>query len=625
MSSEFPDVWQFGEFRLDVRRKVLSQGEHSVAMPLKQLEVLSMLVRNRGELVTKEEILDEIWEDSFVEESNLSRHIYLLRKTLKDLGADGLIENVPRRGYRFTGEAREVEAEQVVLEKHTRTRTLIEIQDETRSTRSYLRPMTLAAIGVFLVGVSVVAALVYVGSEQSAPPIRSMAVMPFKTLSSDPNASQMGGGLADILTTRLSNIRELRVRPSNAVAVPENEDAVTAGNRLQVDGILEGTIYHLGERVRVTARLIRVSDASIVWTGEFEKLKRDELQLQNDLALQIVPALRLNLSSGERDALAKRYTESSDAYELYLKGRYEWNKRSMPGMVEAQRLFRNAIAADPSFALAYVGLADTLLMHQPMAHEAFAAVSRALELDPSLGEAHASLGFYLMFYEWNWKRADAEFRLAVELNPSYPTAHHWYATLLAIKGQLEPAKSEMHKALELNPTSANFLADLGQLYYFSGDYVEAERYCLRALEVDHDFMLGHEYLYYVYLKTGKYENAVTEIAKADEINGAFTIDRGKKSEQVDRHSRVFRETGLTGYLEFRFPGTPTAPETFYLYAAKHALLGETDKALDYLEKSTNARMFLSAFLKADPVFEPLRSEPRYKEILRKMGLAETSG
>ncbi len=610
--------WQFGEFRLDAVRKVLRHREMVIDMPLKEIELLCMLVRSQGELVTKTELLDEIWEDSFVGESNLSRHIYLLRKTLKSAGADeGLIENVPRRGYRFAGDVTAIEPDEIFVEKHTRTRTLIELQDENDRPRAHVAGYL--AFALILTTAAVFFGYQYFRSDEPAA-IRSLLVLPFKVAGDGETSPHAGAGLADILTTRLSHVRNVQVRPASSAFGVESQDPLTIGNRLQVDAVLEGSIYYFNERVRVTARLIRISDASVVWTGEFEKLKKDELQLQNDLALQIVPALAANLSGGERDALTKQYTLNADAQDLYLKGRYEWNKRSVPGMIEAQRLFRNAIASDPNFTLAYVGLADTLLTNEPAALEAHMLVNKALELDPDLAEAHASRGFYLMFFEWQWNEAEGSFKRSLELNPNYPTAHHWYATLLAIKGDTEAAKAEMRRALELNPLSYNFLADLGQLYYFSGEYREAEQYCLRALEIYPDFSLAHEYLHYVYLKTGEYDKAVLEITRADEINAAFEHNDGKGYAPFDKSGDIFRRGGINEYLTLRYPGTPLETESFYLYAKKHAFIGENERALDLLEKSTEARKFLSAFVKADPVFEQLRSEPRYHQILRKMGL-----
>ncbi len=619
MSDVSTEQWQFGEFRLDARRKVLKRGDKTVAMPLKELRVLCMLVSSRGELVTKNELLEEVWEDAFVDESNLSRHIYRLRKTLKDLGADDLIENVPRRGYRFTGDVRAIDPDEIFVEKRTQTQTRIEFRDES-SGRSMVRSRTVLFSAVALI----IGATAFFGFQYSrpeaSPEIKSLAVLPFKVAGDAGTYPHAGVGLADILTTRLSNLKNVTLRPVSAALALDGQDSIATAERLQVDAVLEGSIYYFDERVRVTAKLIRLSDLSVVWAGEFEKQKKDELQLQNDLALQIVPALAVNLSGGERDAITKQYTQNADAYELYLKGRYEWNKRSLPGMIEAQRLFRNSIAADPNFSLAYVGLADTLLTHQPSRDEAAILIAKALELDPSLSEAHASRGFYLMFMAWQWDEAEAAFKRSIELNPNYATAHHWYATLLAIKGETAAAKSEMHRALELNPVSYNFLADLGQLYYFSGDYPAAKKYCLQALEIYPDFSFAHEYLHSIYLKTGEFEKAVAEIEKADEINGNFLSGSSMNSESLRRREAVFHESGIGDYLELRHPGIPHEVSAFYLYAKKHAFLGENEKALEYLEKSIDSRQFLSAFLKADPVFESLRAEPRYQKILEKMGL-----
>ncbi len=621
MSTEFPDLWQFDEFRLDVRRKVLWHRDEAVAMPLKELEVLSMLVRSRGELVTKNELLDEIWADSFVEESNLSRHIYLLRKTLKDFGAaDGLIENVPRRGYRFAGDVHVIEPDEIHVERRTRTRTLIEFQDQKSPSRPLTRFVAFAAIAVMFVGVSAFFAARYLGDDAADTQIRSIAVLPFNTLGAGTEGEHTGAGLADILVTRLSSIKALKVRPAIATVGLGAQSASAAGEKLQVDAVLEGTIFYAGERVRLTARLVRTRDAAVIWSGEFEKLRSEELQLQNELAMRMVPVLALNLSSGERDALDKTYTQSADAYDLYLRGRHEWNKRSTPGMIEAQRLFRNAIAADPSFSLAYVGLADALLTHQPSRNEAAMLIAKALELDANLAEAHASRGFYLMFMEWQWDGAEVAFKRSLELNPNYATAHHWYATLLAIRGQTEEAKVEMHRALELNPLSYNFLADLGQLYYFSGDYAAAEKYCVKALEIYPDFSFGHEYLHYIYLKTGEFDKAVAELEKADYINSAYNHGSSGKSEMQKKLNTAFQTTGIGEYFEERYPGIPFEPHAYYLYAKKYAFLGEDEKALEYLEKSIDTRQFLSAFLRADPLFERLHSDPRYQKILQKIGL-----
>jgi tetratricopeptide (TPR) repeat protein len=314
------------------------------------------------------------------------------------------------------------------------------------------------------------------------------------------------------------------------------------------------------------------------------------LSLQSEIALQIAETLALNLTGNERNVLTKRYTESPDAYHLYVKARNEWNKRSYPGIIEAQRLFRNAIERDPNFALAYVGLADTIATGTNST-EATMAIEKALEIDPNLGEAHASLGFLKMFHGRQWPEAEKAFKHAVELNPNYATARHWYATLLAIKGETASAKTEMRRALEINPLSHNFLADLGQIYYFSGEYVEAKEYCNKALEIYPDFVFAHQYLHYIYLKTGEYDRAIEEIIKTDKLNSAFSNAPAKEKERLEARLDGYRQGGIKGYMERRFPGTPQDPGSFYFYAIKHAFLGEKDKALDYLEKANAARTF----------------------------------
>lgn len=627
MSEEFSGIWQFGEFRLDVHRKVLRHLDRTVSMPLKELEVLSMLVRQRGELVTKEELLNEIWEDSYVEESNLTRHIYLLRKTLKELGAaDGLIENVPRRGYRFTGEVNAVEADEIILERRTQTRTLIEFHDDTKpqSRVSRARSIALSSAAVLLIVVAAFLGYRFSGNSQPSVEIRSLAILPFKTIDADRPGSNSGMGLTDVLITRLSNIRDLKVRPTTAVAGLTDEDSANASERLHVDALLEGTIVYSGDRVRVTARLIRTADNHTMWTGEFEKLRSEELQLQNDLALQLVKSLAVELSGTERDAVARKFTDSVDAYELYVRGRHEWNKRTGPAMIEAARLFRNAIAADPNFALAHAGLADTTAMNQAESLQTTAAIEKALELDPNLAEPHATKGFLLTFYDRDWARAEAEFKRSLELKPNYATAHHWYATLLAIQGKTDEAKVEMHRALEIDPLSHNFIADLGQIHYFAGEYAEAERHCLRALELYPDFAFAHQYLYYIYLKTGDHDRAIEEIIKAERITSTLNNASAKQEEALENMEaetrKAYRQRGINGYLERNLEADRQDPQNFYFYAIKYTLIGENEKALDYLERSTELKMFLSAFIKADPIFERLHTEPRYQRLLRKMGL-----
>lgn len=633
MNTEPKQILEFGKFRLDVGQKILWHEREEVSMPLKELEVLCLLVENQGKLVSKNEILDKIWTDSFAGENNLSRHIYLLRKTLRDFGADNLIENVPRRGYRFSGAVNSISNGEMVVEKHTRTQTLIEFEEEGKEieerknaekNKKYL--LAFSAVAALLAVLVSGAAFFNYQNRQSAASIseiKTIAVLPFKSINSDGQNDHRGLGLADVLITRLSSIKEISVRPASAVVSFENQesDSISFGQKLNVDAVLEGTIYQTNENVRVSARLLKVSDQTVIWTGQFEKSAADEFRLQNEIALQVADALRINLSRTERNALSKNLTENEDAYQFYLRGRYEWNKRTWQGMIDAERLFRNAIERDPNFALAYVGLADTLAING--SEQAFEAANKALELDADLAEPHATLGFLKTFHHWQWQDAENEFRKSIELNPNYGSAHHWYAELLAIQGRHEQAKTEMRKALEINPLSHNYLADLGQIYYFNREYKEAEEYCRKALEIYPDFEFAHNYLFDIYLKTGEYDKAVESKIAADKIYSTFanqTAERQKQIEtELDAKRKIYRNGGIYKFMKARVGETQDG-NVCYVVARNQAFLGEKEKALDCLEKAFAGRSFLSAFVKADPVFDDLRNEPRYRKILRGMNL-----
>jgi len=291
-------------------------------------------------------------------------------------------------------------------------------------------------------------------------------------------------------------------------------------------------------------------------------------------------------------------------------------------MVEAQRLFRNAVEKDPNFALAYCGLADTLAMSSNW-HEAHFAVKRALEIDPKLGEAYASDGFIRMFRDWDWNGAEASFRRSLEINSGNATSHHWYATLLSIRGRLDEAKSEMQFALDINPVSYNYLADMGQLYYFSGEHETARQYCDRSLQINPDFQFAHEYLYFIGLKTGNFEQAIEEGIKADKINGTLVTANGNvvpNDREYERLRSSFRDKKLRGFLDAKYGTTATHPNSYYFFAIKHSLLGENRQAIEFLERASEARTFLTAFIKANPIFEDLHDEPRFQAILKKMAL-----
>jgi tetratricopeptide (TPR) repeat protein len=318
------------------------------------------------------------------------------------------------------------------------------------------------------------------------------------------------------------------------------------------------------------------------------------------------------LTKEEKQQLAKRYTESPAAYEAYLKGLYFWNQRTIVGMRKAIEYFQEAIDKDPNFALGYVGLADAYLIDNPP--RAQSPLRKALELDDTLGEAHASSGFNSLFWRWAWNDAEREFKLAIGLAPNYPTAHQWYANYLAVTGQLDEAKAEMRQALELDPLSPNMHADLGQIHYFAHEYDQAIAECRKALEIDANFFFAHKYLFAAYLQKGLYSEAVEEYLKAG-IAGGLT------PATIAALRRAYAESGWPGFLhaklQFEKQDNQRSPaQTAIIYTK----LGDKARAIELLERAYDESDFFLTFIKVEPMYDDLRAEPRFQDLLRRMKL-----
>ncbi|HET8677365.1 MAG TPA: tetratricopeptide repeat protein [Blastocatellia bacterium] len=659
MAKQINHLYEFGAIRLDATNRLLYKNGEQLSVQLRAIETLLVLVENARAVVSKDTLLDRVWVDVAVEEGALKRNISVLRKALGEEGR--FIETLPKRGYRLMAEVTErweeipaytVEGEssEIVLERRASLRITqdeeitdasdpqTELSSDPKNFPSEpiswlalissLRRHSLPLLAASTVALLAVFLLLWVNlnthSEAKSAPLKSIAVLPFKNFVGSPD-EHFGIGMADVLITRLSSIKDLNVRPTSAVLKFNNleQDPIAAGLGLGVEGVLEGSIHRAGDHVRVTARLVRVSDQAPIWAGYFDERAGYLLSIQNMISQQVTDSLALSLTSGEKDGLAKPYTESADAYQLYVKGRYHWNKRNAEGMAQAESYFRKAIERDPNFALAYLGLADTLSMKNGY-NESEYAIERALELDDHLGEAYASRGFWKMFKGWRWSDAEADFKRAIELKPGYGTAHQWYATLLAITGRVEEAKAEMRRALEIDPTSHNYLADMGQMHYFAREYDEAETYCRKALEVYPDFVFAHVYLIYVYIAKGEDDKAFEASLKANKaLHPSTTYLKPGEMPADERANREFyRRAGLKGVWRESIKN-PYSPQGFSYYALLHyyALLGEKEEALDAMEEAYKARDFLLPFVNVDPLYDGLRSEPRFQAMLRRIGLA----
>jgi DNA-binding winged helix-turn-helix (wHTH) protein/TolB-like protein len=629
---------EFDEFRLDLEKKVLWHSDEPVALPAKAVEVLCELVEKRGEVVTKDELLDHVWPDSFVEESVLSQNIHHLRKALKKLQVNGNpIQTIPRRGYRFAADVRDV-GETVLLEREIIERELFaEVSedslrdlslniDASRSSLSKTRSSILFASFISTAAIlSIGLALWWWAQPTSVAAvnnIKSVAVLPLKTLNEKDQNSTLALGLTDSLIGRLGRLNKFAVRPFSAVDKynESGKDAIAFGRELRADSVLEGTIQQVDDRVRVNLRLIDVRDGTQLWTDSFDESESDVLKLQDSISHRVARVLLLRLTPNESELLAKKPTSNPEAYRLYLAGRDRWYKRDWSP--DANEFYRRAIELDPNFALAYLGIADqyAFTYETSMAEE---KLNKAIELDPTLHEAHATRGFLQTFHQWDWQGAERSFGRALELAPNSSKAHHWYGVYLSIRGRIDDAEREMEKALELDPTALVVMTDLAELYYFKRDYDRAETELQKVLTIDPTFINARMHLAKVrYKKGGSYflEEAAFALfmqKRRKELGFAQEFDTSRLEHLLaNKDETTLRENSLKSIVASI--GKPGAALTLARY---YSVVGNKEMAVDALARALESKTFILPFIAVDPLWDPLRSEPRFRDVLQKMNLS----
>src|SRR6266404_444548 len=481
------------------------------------------------------------------------------------------------------------------------------------------------AVGLAL---AVVALKVYLPVRTSEVAIDSIAVLPFENRGADPDTEYLSEGLAESLIYRLSQLPDLKVSPTSVVFRYKGKqvDAATAGNEMGVSAVLLGRITQRGDSLTISAELVDVRNNRLVWGEQYDRKMSDLLATQREIAREIVEKLRLKVS-GEDKALAKHYTESNEAYQLYLKGRFYWNKRTPEALTKSIQYFTKAIEQDPGFALAYAGLADSyvvpasLLPPREGMPKAKAAAMRALELDETLAEAHTSLGRVLAAYEWNWTSAEKEFKRAIDLNPHYATAHQWYGGCLEATGRSNEAIAERKRAQELDPLSLVINFELGVGFYYAHNYDQAIEQFHKTLELDQNFPAAHVFLPAAYEQKGKYEEAIAQFKKGIPLRGgsewSFTKGGlghlyailGKKSEALTLVHEL-KQLAAQEYVP------PTS------IALVYAGLGEKDEAFAWLEKAYEERSFQLQWLNVEPRWDSLRSDPRFANLMRRIGLPQ---
>jgi TolB-like protein/DNA-binding winged helix-turn-helix (wHTH) protein/Tfp pilus assembly protein PilF len=625
MEASAKQSYCFGRFVLDPAEKVLLRDGHAVSLPPKALETLLVLVEKHGHVMDKAELLQRVWPDTFVEEATLAQNIFTLRKALDD-SPDGpeYIETVPKRGYRF-----------VAPVKTAKVQELHSTESQTSSRKALSRTL-LWVVPALLIAILSAGIYFWARPHRIAPapgPNKIMlAVLPFENLSGDPAQEYFSDGLTEEMIAQLSrfNPEQLRViaRTSAMQYKGVAKSVAQIGRELGVDYILESSFRREGNRVRITTQLVRVSDQTHLWSQQYERDATGVLKLQEEVAGDVAAqiALKLNPPVPERPVA----TSNSAAYEAYLRGRFFWNKRSEQGHLKAIEYFEQAIAADPDYAQAYSGLADAYALlgsnptraitRQEAMSRARAAALKALEMDETLAEAHTSLAFVYWHYDWNWPAAEKEFQRALQLNPSYPTAHHWYAFYLMSQGRTEQSLEEIRLAQETDPLSLIINTDAAQLLYFAQRYDQAVSQARRALEMDPDFSLARLILMWCLMHQKQYAAALDEAKKGSDtldanpslkayvaIGYAVTGQKAKAQELLHQ-LQAAAESQHTGELSMAI-------------AQIYGALGEKDEAFAWLEKDFQDRDGGLVLLKLMPFFDSLHSDPRFADLVRRIGLS----
>ena len=449
----------------------------------------------------------------------------------------------------------------------------------------------------------------------------SIAVLPFEDLSPTIDHEYLCDGIAETLINSLINIKDLWVpaRASSFSFKGKDLGIREIGQQLGVDNLLEASVQVIGNRLRITPKIINVTDGSQVWSEQYDRQMEDVFAIQDEIAREIVNALKIKLL-GEKEAyIVKSYTEDNEAYQFYLKGLYFWNKRTALDVKKAIDYFEKAIKLDTNYALAYARLADSygiLPFYTPtLPKEAFSkakvAVMIALNIDETLAEAHSALGFIKTYYDWDWEAAETELKRAVQIKPSYVTAHHWYAEYLSAMGRHEEAIAEIRRAHELDPLSLIINCMKAWVFLFARQYERAIEQCQKTLELGPNFALAHSLLGWAYLEKGMYEESILAYQKRRGDLGVRNIYAyalpGKRDESlgiIEEMKELWRRGDIAAYP----------------IARVYAGLGEEDLVLEWLEKSLGRREPFMVRLNVDPSFDSLRSNPRFKSLLKKMNL-----
>jgi len=661
------EKYRFGPFEVHAGARELSKGGTKIKLRGQPYLILEVLLSRAGEVVTREEIRAKLWPaDTFVDfEHGLNTSVKKLRQVLCDSAEDPrYIETVPRLGYRFVAPVEVVtETPKPAASAHavettvlpaltppplTPPPTQVEFQPNFSSIPLSGQQGSRWKILRVSLGVLLLLGLVFVGmlaklpqrmhwpfgssnatvsASLSAKQFGSLAVLPLENLSDDPEQEYFADGMTDELIGDLAQLSSLRVISRTSVMHYRGgkQTIPQIGRELGVDAVIEGTVEREKNRVRIRVQLIEAASDRHLWARSYDYELKDVLVLQSTAAHDIATEIQGRVVQRPDFArLTSTRTVQPDAYEAYLKGRFFWNQRTEAGLNKSIEFFQGAIAKDPAFAAAYAGLAGSysLLGSESLPPEiarakARAAASKALELDPASAEGHAELGLIEFYYDWNWEQAEQEFQRAIELNPSYATTHQWYSHYLRAMGRLPEALQQAQQAQQSDPLSLSINTTLAARYRDLHEFKQALEVVQRTLELDPNFAPGHELLASIYEQQGDFRSDISELRKASALskdNPTSLAHLGRAyalSGNQDEARKIAEQLKLTARQHY-----VPAWDMAVLFAG----MGDADAAFRWLEESYAKRESQMPFLKVDYRIDPLRTDPRFQKMLRRVGL-----
>jgi TolB-like protein/DNA-binding winged helix-turn-helix (wHTH) protein/Tfp pilus assembly protein PilF len=614
-------IYRFGPYYVDTPAGQLRKHGAKIRLAGQPFEILVMLLERAGQVVTREEIQQRLWsEETFVDfENSLNKAINKLRQALDDSAEQPTyIETLPRRGYRFI----------TPIDGNLSEAMPAEIPQQTPGAQARSSRWLAYGLGCVALALCVLFLVNRWQKRRSDGPITSVAVLPLECLSSEPGQEYFADGVTDELITQLAKSGVFRVtsRTSSMQFKKSNKNLRQIAGELGVEALVEGSIERAGDRVRIRAQLIRASTDQHLWAESYDGAVSDLLALEDRVARDIALKVAVNLTPAQERRFVRTRTVNPDAYLDYLRGRYFWNQRTADGFEKAPGYFQAAIDKDPNYGAAYAGLADTYLLlggyffhsQNETIPKARVAVQKALQLE-DLAEAHTTLGLIAENYDWDWPRAEKEFRRAIELNPNYSTAHHWYGeAFLALTGRFDEALAEMKRAAELDPLSPIISADVGVTLYLARRYDQAIHQLERTLELYPDYEIAQVWLARSLEQQKQCPEAISVLEQSKAL-GYKTLLRVELARIYAECGRQTESLKILGDIQ-REPSAGFVDP--WLSGSIFIGLGRNNEALTQLEKAVPLHSTVLTSLRVNPLYDPLRYDPRFAALLRTVHLSD---